>query len=63
MSQVNVEEWTAADKGNEVLHTKTDDDVINAVMKQNPENKNLQTKKSPQGKFLGLKLLTHILHF
>jgi hypothetical protein len=63
MCQENVEEWTDADKGNEVLHTITNDNLINAVTKPNLENKNLQTRKSPQRKFLGLKLLTIILHF
>jgi hypothetical protein len=40
MNQENVDEWADADKGNKVLHTIIDDDLINAVMKPNLENKN-----------------------
>jgi hypothetical protein len=63
VSQVDVEEWIVADKWIAVSHTVTDDNLINAVVNPDPENKNLQTKKSPQIKFLGLKLLTRILSF
>jgi hypothetical protein len=69
VSQVDVEEWNDADEGTEVWHTVTyDDDLINAVISQDKENKkssrmNLQIKKLPQRKFLWLKLPTCILHF
>jgi hypothetical protein len=62
VSQVDAEEWIDADKGIEVSHTTTDDDLINAVMNPDAKNKNFQMK-SPQIKFLGLKLPTLILHF
>ena len=66
VSQVDVEEWIDADKGIVVSSTITDEDLINALMNSDPESKiltHLQTKKSPQRKFLWPKLPTRILHF
>jgi hypothetical protein len=51
LSQVDVEKCISADKTIGVSCTVTDDDLINAVMNPDPENKNLQMKKSPQRKF------------
>jgi hypothetical protein len=48
VSQVDVEEWIDADTGIEVSHTVTDDDLINAVMNPDPENKNLQSESSDE---------------
>jgi hypothetical protein len=45
-------------KGIEVLHIIIHDALFNGVIKPGPENKTLQTKESPQRKFLGLNLLT-----
>jgi hypothetical protein len=49
VSQADVEEWIIdGDKGIEVSHTVTDDDLINAVMNSNSENKNLEGKSSDE---------------
>ena len=56
--------WTDAGKGLAVSSTADYVDSINAFLSPDYESKILdQTKKSPQRKFLGLKLPTHILHF
>jgi hypothetical protein len=66
VSQVEAEERIDANKGIEVSHTITDEDLINSLMNLGSESKTLENEfsdKLSQRKFLGLKLLMHVLCF
>ena len=67
VSQIDVEVWTDASKGTAVSRTVADVDSIMLFWAQTLRVKflitNLQTKKSPKKKILGLKLPTRILRF